>query len=1227
MAWRASRDKALLFISLCPYRPIKIEKQAHMNTISRPGLLRNLQIGFGLSLLLLVITAVASYSSIRNLLDSSQWVDHTDSVLIKLDRVHSLLRDAESAQRGYLLTGDIDFQPATDVVQSQVKQVVDTIEAMTNDNPRQVENLAELRKYVFQPLPLLQKMIDQKKADNTINAELLLKTHEYMVEIRRVLQRMSEEEHRLMPDRVSRERRYAGYTPALILATALLSLLITIFFYGRVHRDFLERQGLYAELQQKDAAISRRIDIISGIADQISAGNYQTRVSDEQKDNLGTLSGALNKMAESLEYSFRLLSDKEWLQTGIARLNEVMVGETDLPSLMNNVVRHIAEYSNSRIGAFYLLDRAGGTLMRGGHYALADRGSRTIRLGEGLVGQVAKEGKPVVIKDLRESDWVVSLASGELRPRTIVAFPFFHGKKVRGVIELGTMMNEYPARKLEFFASIGENIGIAVHSIESRLKLQELLEKTQAQTEELQSQHTEMESLNLELEVQAEKLQVSEEELKVQQEELLQTNQELEERSRTLEEKNQLVLIRNLEIQKKAEELALTTKYKSEFMANMSHELRTPMNSILLLSRLLSENSTKNLTDEQTEYARVIQNSGQGLLQLIDEILDLSRIESGKLPLEHSIVPVEELLGDMRMLFAPIAKDKGLELHIVMDEGTPAQLETDKMRLEQILKNLLSNAFKFTQRGAVTLQVRSSATRQHVIEFVVRDTGIGIPEDKHELIFEAFQQADGSTRRKYGGTGLGLSISRELSRLLGGEITLRSQPEQGSEFTVAIPVFKMEGVVEPAAPGGGMIREASPADRWPAPVFTLSKAPMEIPDDRGELQPGDKVLLIVEDDTFFAQGLLDFSRKKGYKGVVAVSGDAAIRMARQYRPMGILLDIQLPVKNGWEVMEELKKDPQTRPIPVHIISSFEVKNESLLKGAVNFMSKSLAFDNMDKIFGKIETLLNKSARKVIIVEDNMRHAQALAYFLGAHSVRMDIVPTIAKSEDILQQEGIHGVILSREAGKEESDTLEMIRRNPAFENIPIIVFTGVNISKTEEARLRQYADSIVVKTAHSYQRVLDEVSLFLHVVSGEREKDTSNAMSLLGALDEVLKNRTVLIADDDVRNIFSLSRALEQHKMKVVTAMDGKEALAVAEENEIDLVLMDMMMPEMDGFEAITRIRRNPKLRHLPIIAVTAKAMAGDRERCIQAGASDYISKPLDIDQLLSLLRIWLYEK
>jgi signal transduction histidine kinase/DNA-binding response OmpR family regulator/CHASE3 domain sensor protein len=1203
-----------------------------MNIATRPGLLRNLQIGFGLSLLILIITSVASYSSIQNLLDGSRLVDHSDSVIDEMNNALSALKDAETGQRGYLLTDDTAFLGPYNGAHEKAMSLMDSIRAMTSDNPVQQRNVEELRNVVFQHLTILQRIIDQKRTDNFYNLADLRKGREYMVEARRLIQRMQAEEHRLLTLRLDKVRKFSTNTPVLIIIASALSMLITLFFYGRVYNDFLERTALYTELQQKDREISRRIDIIQNIADKISQGNYRTRVTDEQKDGLGSLSGALNKMAESLEYSFNLLSDKEWLQTGIARLNEEMMGQMDMKSLVSDVITFVTEYSRSRVGAFYIQDPLTQTLSLNGSYALVAGDSRqTIRSGEGLVGQAAADGKTMLLKDITPGDWVVSFATGSIRPRTMIAFPFFHEGKVKGVIELGSL-EYYSDRDLEFFASISGNIGTAINSIETHNRLQELLEETQSQSEELQSQHSEMEHLNLEMEIQAEKLQVSEEELKVQQEELMQTNQELEERSRTLEEKNHLILIRNLDIQKKVEELALTTKYKSEFMANMSHELRTPLNSILLLSRLLADNSGQNLSPDQIEYARVIQNSGQSLLQLIDEILDLSRIESGKLPLEHTIVPVDDILEDMRMLFMPLAIDKNLELNFKKEDDTPAQLETDKMRLEQILKNLLSNAFKFTPKGSVTLKVGPSPTRRNFIEFSVRDSGVGIPEDKHQLIFEAFQQADGSTRRKYGGTGLGLSISRELSKLLGGEISLTSTPGEGSEFTVSIPLFKTD--IPEEIPGPPPAAKETPiVHKENTPLLTLTDIPKEIPDDRSGLSPADKVLLIVEDDTIFAGNLLDFSRKKGYKGVVAVSGDAAIRMAKTYKPIGILLDIQLPVKNGWEVMDELKKDPQTRHIPVHIMSSFEVKNESILKGATDFISKPVAFGNMDTVFEKIEYVIKRSAKKVLIVEDNTRHAQALALFLDSHNVHTEISGTVADCLITLDKEEVDGAILSRQTDDgivPGAETLAQIRQSPGMENIPIIVFTGSTISRGEEVRLRQYADSIIVKTAHSYQRVLDEVSLFLHLVDEGRKKDAASGTSgKLGAMDEVLKNKTVLVADDDVRNIFSLTRALENHKMKVLSAMDGKEALAAAEDkaNNVDIILMDMMMPEMDGFEAIARIRRIPRLKHLPIIAVTAKAMTGDREKCMQAGASDYISKPVDIDQLLSLLRIWLYEK
>ena len=1202
-----------------------------MTTSSKPGLLRNLQIGFGLSLLILVITSVASFSSIQNLLDGSKWVDHTDSVVNQLSSALTALQDAETGERGYLLSNDTSFLRPFYGARERSLAIIDRVQSMTVDNPVQQANIAELRPLLAERLAIVDTILDQKRSNNIFSLEDLRRGKGYMDEARLVIGRMQEEEHRLLVMRLARVQKFSTYTPVLIVVAAFLSILITLFFYRKVYQDFQERTGLYSALQEKDLEISQRIDIIREIADKVSEGNYQIRVSDEEKDSLGNLSGALNKMAESLEYSFNLLSDKEWLQTGVAELSKIMVGETDLGSLVQNTLSHITQYSHSLTGAFYTLDAPAGILTLQGGYALhPDTTRKSLRLGEGLAGQVARSGKPQLLKDIHTEEWNFSLAAGEIRPRAVVAFPLLHEGRVKGVIEVCTVESWTP-RDLEFFTGAGTSVGAAAYSIETRLRLQELLEETQAQTEELQAQHSEMENLNMELEMQAEKLQVSEEELKVQQEELQQINQELEERSRSLEEKNHLVLLRNLDIQKKAEELALSSKYKSEFMANMSHELRTPLNSILLLSRLLSENTSENLNAEQVEYARVIRNSGQGLLELIDEILDLSRIESGKLQLEPSLIFVSDIVEDMRMLFEPLAKDRNLELKLIVEGGTPEQLETDKTRLEQILKNLLSNAFKFTPKGSITLRIAPSSVQKGSIAFSVKDTGIGIPEDKHQLVFEAFQQADGSTRRQYGGTGLGLSISRELVRLLGGEISLTSAPGEGSEFVVFIPQFKtLPTASSSSSPKEPSVAEAAATTVTGPSPFTLSDIPPDIPDDRHEVTATDRILLIVEDDAFFARALLEFGRKKGYKGIVAVRGDIALSLARVYKPAGILLDIQLPLRNGWEVMDDLKKDPQTRHIPVHIISSFEVKEESLLKGAIDFIAKPNAFENIDSIFEKIEYVISRSPKKVLIVEDNTRHAEALSYFLSTHAIHSEIVQDVEGSIAALQKEDPECVILSRNIAEGiDYEVLDTVRREEGLGNIPIIVFTGKAISRGEEVRLRQFADSIVVKTAHSYQRILDEVSLFLHRVDEVQHANIPGAPRGLGVLDEILKNKVVLVADDDVRNIFALTKALENHKMKVLSAMDGKEALAAMENaaQPVDIILMDMMMPEMDGYEAITRLRKDPRLRKLPIIAVTAKAMAGDREKCIQAGASDYISKPVDIDQLLSLLRIWLYEK
>jgi CheY-like chemotaxis protein len=580
-----------------------------------------------------------------------------------------------------------------------------------------------------------------------------------------------------------------------------------------------------------------------------------------------------------------------------------------------------------------------------------------------------------------------------------------------------------------------------------------------------------------------------------------------------------------------------------------------------------------------------------------------------------------------------MAKEKMLDISFDVSDAVPETIITDRLRLEQILKNLLSNALKFTKKGFISVRVETDLKNNNWVLFKVKDSGIGIPKEKRDHIFGAFQQADGSTRRKFGGTGLGLSISRELAKLLGGTLIINDEVNEGSEFILRIPIDGSQPKKEDST-----IQETELPPIMPKPVvieeekeerFLSTIIPDEIPDDRDHILPEDKVILIIEDDTSFAKALKKFSKKKGYKCIIAVRGDKGIELANQFQPHGILLDLQLPIKDGWQVMEELKKNPATKHIPVHMMSSYEIKHESLMKGAINFISKPIAFEQMNEIFNKLEAIFHKDTKKVLIVEENIKHAKALSYYLESFDIKVEIKKNIDDSIDALSNNKIDCVILDMGVPDAVAyRTLESVKEEPGLEGLPIIVFTGKNLSKIEEQKIKQYANTIVVKTAHSYERILDEVALFLHLVEQNKVTEEQPVKSkLLNKFSETLTGKTVLVADDDIRNIFSLTKVLENHGMDVLTASDGKEALKVLEENsdKVDIVLMDMMMPEMDGYETISRIRKDPKLSYLPVLAVTAKAMMGDREKCIEAGASDYISKPVDSNQLISLLRVWLY--
>ncbi len=1187
------------------------------------SVIRNLQIVFLISTVLLVISIGSSLFSTQKLVSTSEWVNHTHEVLIETENLISYMKDAETGQRGYVITKETSFLEPYNAARNKVTKSENNLLSLTKDNAFQQKNLAIAKELLDAKFLQMQNVIiaantNQKLLkDSSALFNEMLKGKIIMDDLRGVIDRIKSEENRLLSVRTKEQDTYLNFTPILVVSAALISILITIFSYVKIKRDLDERVRKQKEDEAKYKETSDRISVMEGVTRKISEGDYAVRSSDEKEDELGRVSTALNNMAVSLENNFTALENKNWLQAGAVNIGNAIRGERNINLLATKLIRSITETLNVPVATVYINET--GTFSLASSYAL-NNVPQHFNLGEGLIGEAAKTKQIKIVKDL-PPDFIIKSSVGNILPVTLVIIPLVHENETVALIELGLLRDLKPL-EIEFLENNTETMALGIFAAISYVKLQNLLEETQAQTEELQAQHNELENLNAELEAQTQKLQASEEELKVQQEELQQTNEELEERSVLLEEKNQ-------EIVRKAKELEVSTRYKSEFLANMSHELRTPLNSILLLSRLLSENNDKNLNAEQIEYATVIQSSGHGLLGLIDEILDLSKIEAGKMELEYMDVPLSEIGNDMKVLFKQVAKQKNIDLNIIVQPDLPYSIQTDKGRVEQVLKNLLSNALKFTAKGSVTLEIKKCSVNNALICFSVKDTGIGIPADKQQFIFEAFQQADGSTRRKFGGTGLGLSISRELSKLLGGDIHLISEENKGSEFILRVPIIKPD--YSSYFENSVAVEEKQPVKEESIVIdeYIASVIPENIPDDRETISAKDKKILIVEDDTLFAKSLLEVARKKGYKGIVAVRGDEGLELAKKYSPSGILLDVQLPVKSGWQVMDELKKDPQTRHIPVHMMSSYKVKKESLLKGAVDFINKPFAFEQMPEIFKKIEYVLNRNSKKVLIIEDNPKHAKALAYYLETYNISSEVKSNVTESVNALKKDTIDCVILDMGIPDNKSyQLLEEAKKDPKLENLPIIIFTGKSLSMTEEQRIKQYADSIVVKTAHSYQRMLDEVSLFLHLMEEKKKAGSgSSDYKKLGILNEILNGKTVLVVDDDVRNIFSLSKSLEQLKMNVVTAINGKEAIQKLEENKkIDVVLLDMMMPEMDGYETAKEIRKNYKWKDLPVIAVTAKAMTGDREKCISAGASDYITKPVDIDQLLSLLRVWLYD-
>ncbi|MCM5682568.1 response regulator [Schlegelella sp. S2-27] len=918
-----------------------------------------------------------------------------------------------------------------------------------------------------------------------------------------------------------------------------------------------------------------------------------------------------------------------WLQQGEAALSQSVVGEQTLMDLGQAVCATLARFAGATVAVLHRLE--GQLLHPTGSYSLAaaTEGLAPLRVGDGVAGQVARDGQPQWLQGLPPDYLRISSSLGSAAPVAVLAAPVSVDGRTCGVIELGFTGTPVHAQAVrDLAAQVAETIGVALRSAAYRQRLVELLEETQRQSEELQAQQEELRVSNEELEEQSRALQDSQARLEAQQSELEQTNVRLEEHTQRLERQRQDLLIAQQALQLNAEKLESASRHKSEFLANMSHELRTPLNSSLILSKLLADNRTGNLTAEQVKFAQSIHSANNDLLTLINDILDLSKIEAGHVEVNVERVAVADVLNRLRDVFAPMAEQKGLVWSTTVAPAVAETLLTDGQRLQQVLRNLLSNALKFTERGEVALQVSVPAPGR--IAFSVHDTGVGIAPEQHDVVFEAFRQADGSTSRKYGGTGLGLSISRELAHLLGGEIRLQSTPGQGSVFMLELPV-----VLEPRA-GAAAVPPAVPMQQPPAgPSLRTAPAPAAsrpapsrepaVQDDRDRLTRPDRLILAVEDDTRFAEVLYGLVRELNFDCVVASTGAEALELTQTLKPAGILLDMNLPDQSGLGVLEQLKRDPSTRHIPVHVVSLHDRSQTALELGAIGYAVKPVDRGELASAVRKIEGRLGRRRPSVLVIEDDASLRDSIRALLAATQAEITTAGTVRDALAQLSQRTFDCVVMDLALPDGSGyDVLEAMSRSTDYSFPPVIVYTGRALMPEEEQRLRRYSRSIIIKGARSPERLLDEVTLFLHSVESALPPDQRRLLEQARQRDSVLDGRTVLLVEDDVRNVFALSSVLEPLGVKLQIARNGREALTHLERLDgIDLVLMDLMMPEMDGLTAIRQLRANPALQHLPVIALTAKAMADDRLRCLEAGADDYIAKPIDVERLVSLCRVW----
>jgi CheY-like chemotaxis protein/signal transduction histidine kinase len=896
----------------------------------------------------------------------------------------------------------------------------------------------------------------------------------------------------------------------------------------------------------------------------------------------------------------------------------MLQGQRDLATVGRMLLSELAPLVGAQNGVIYLVQSDGGPSLKllSAYADHSTEGHRDrLQIGEGLIGQCAADARRMLITDVPPT--MVPIGSGLLKvmPKNIIVLPVLFEGQAKAVIELASL-GSFTDLQISFLEQLTDGIGIVLNSIEATMQTEGLLKQSQQLATELQTRQRELQQTNEQLEQKAQ--QLAERNVEVERK-----NQEIEQARRALEEK--------------ATELALTSKYKSEFLANMSHELRTPLNSILILGQQLADNADGNLSTKQVEFGRTIHGAGTDLLNLISDILDLSKIESGTVSVDAEEIFFHNLQDVVARPFRHEAESRGLSFEVELDPTLERSIVTDSKRVQQVLKNLLSNAFKFTARGGVRLNI-SAATNgwsadhptlpnvPSVVAFSVSDTGIGISPEKQKIIFEAFQQADASTSRKYGGTGLGLAISRELANLLGGEIQLRSATGVGSTFTLYLPIKYVgpTGIQKPILAAGAVPAQTNGMG---STIRLVEHAPEQVPDDRNSIEPGDRVLLIVEDDPHYARIMADLARDANWKVLVAMRGGDALTLAREYQPSAVSLDVFLPDMLGWTVLGQLKQNPSTRHIPVQIITLDEDRQHGLARGAFSFITKPATTEGLELALSRIKEYTKPRRKRLLVIEDDASERLSITELLGHDDIDIISVETGEAALAALRVQQVDCAVLDlRLPDMSGFDLLERIRDDASLSDLPVVVFTGRELSAEEDAQLHTMARSVVVKGVESPERLLDETALFLHRVVADLPADKQRMLELLHSSDDDLVDKTVLVVDDDARNIFALSSVLERRGMHVLTATTGVEAIALLDTTpNVAIVLMDIMMPEMDGYQTMGVMRANPGFGRLPIIALTAKAMKGDREKCLEAGASDYLAKPVNTEQLLSALRMWLH--